>query len=564
MLRFAQRTLFLWAALAVLAITAPPARSQHIGDVSLTTTTQTLATAVSCTGNPQIFPIANIGQSFHLASAALVSGSGALGMEVDGVDAVNSVFKISNPMIQVGTSSFLVQGTGFMPIIRIVVTCTSGSTFSLSYSGSFASNPIANVGASGSGNTTTTIGGQVQGVIPSGQNGVPINPVIAGGVQQAINGGFLNLGLDTYKTQGALQPGCSGPCNVTFTFTPPPPSKAGEWGLVWLLNTLIAGGSNVFVPGDWLCLGTGGNCSANTTPQWASIALKPNSLNQFSWAYTAAAGPNLVQAAFVELNNPPTVRQDFTAAAGSGSVTPLSSTLAGSTLVLAIGCPNTPPAFPCAFNSVTDTQGLRWKNLENISGPGGGLSIWMPIDLTTAAADTITITPAAGTTISNGRVLELTGLLPSTLNTPSTPLLTDPLGRLVPGNIIGSTDPCQTPGALKLSAPINIVSATTTQLIPLVANQTIYPCGGYVEIASSATTAATIQFEYGTGAACAVGTNVLTGAMGTGTATAGISAEAIEISGGLMNWSIPVQNALCAVTAGTAVNAQGWITYVQQ
>src|SRR5258708_26343080 len=150
MLRFAQRSI-LRAALALLAITnlleSPPARAQHLGDVSLTTTTQILANGVSCTGNPQNFFPANLGQSFHLATAAISSGASSFGMEVDGIDAVNDVFKISNPMITVGTQSFLVQGTGFMPIIRVSLVCTLGSTFSMSYSGSFASNTIANVGA---------------------------------------------------------------------------------------------------------------------------------------------------------------------------------------------------------------------------------------------------------------------------------------------------------------------------------------------------------------------------------------------------------------------------------
>jgi hypothetical protein len=126
------------------------------------------------------------------------------------------------------------------------------------------------------------------------------------------------------------------------------------------------------------------------------------------------------------------------------------------------------------------------------------------------------------------------------------------------------SDPCQTSGSFKSSKSIQITTATTTQLIPLVAAQGIYVCGGYLAVGSSATSAATAQFEYGTGASCGTGTVTLTGLLGTQTATAGIDAQPVPLSGGVTNFSTPQGDALCIVTAGTTVSVQGWISFIQQ
>jgi hypothetical protein len=149
----------------------------------------------------------------------------------------------------------------------------------------------------------------------------------------------------------------------------------------------------------------------------------------------------------------------------------------------------------------------------------------------------------------------------------TTEMVFTPPGLATPGNGIAlgtGVDPCVSSAVLKQSQPINIVTATTTTIVPLSTINAIYVCGGYFEVASSATTAATAQFEFGTGANCGTGTTVLTGAMGTGTATAGIDAEAVVLPGPMTNFRAPTGNALCMVTAGTTVNVQGYISYVQQ
>lgn len=128
----------------------------------------------------------------------------------------------------------------------------------------------------------------------------------------------------------------------------------------------------------------------------------------------------------------------------------------------------------------------------------------------------------------------------------------------------GGSDPCQSPNLSKLSQPINIVAAGTTTLVSLGSNLAIYVCGGFMTVASSATTPATVQFIAGTGATCGTGTVTLTGTMGTGTATAGIDAEPVVLPAGATNFRAPYGNALCVVAAGTTVNIQGYISYVQQ
>jgi hypothetical protein len=126
------------------------------------------------------------------------------------------------------------------------------------------------------------------------------------------------------------------------------------------------------------------------------------------------------------------------------------------------------------------------------------------------------------------------------------------------------SDPCASSGSAKSSVSISIASATTTQLIALFGQRSIYVCGGYLAVGTSATSAATAQFEYGTGASCGTGTTILTGTMGTQTATAGIDAQPIPLSAGVTNFTAPPGNALCLVTAGTTVSVQGYLSYVAQ
>jgi hypothetical protein len=133
-----------------------------------------------------------------------------------------------------------------------------------------------------------------------------------------------------------------------------------------------------------------------------------------------------------------------------------------------------------------------------------------------------------------------------------------------PGTTPAVVDPCEFSGALKSSVPINITTATTTQLVPLVAGKAVYVCGASFTIAPSGTTADTILFEFGTGASCGTGTTALTGAFGAGDLTTTTGVVPVTLADPGVSMTAPAGNALCAVSAGTTVNIQGVLQFVQQ
>jgi len=130
-------------------------------------------------------------------------------------------------------------------------------------------------------------------------------------------------------------------------------------------------------------------------------------------------------------------------------------------------------------------------------------------------------------------------------------------------NVAGASDPCQDVSAIKQSVPINISSATTTQLIPLSGITIAYVCS--FQAVAAAGTNPSFQFVYGTGTNCGTGTTTLTGAMATGvTVSATTPGPIFESSGGNTAFKTAAGNALCATTGGTTPNFQGWVSYVQQ
>jgi hypothetical protein len=101
--------------------------------------------------------------------------------------------------------------------------------------------------------------------------------------------------------------------------------------------------------------------------------------------------------------------------------------------------------------------------------------------------------------------------------------------------------------------PINIASATTTELVALVANQTVYVTSWDVMAGGTGN----FTLEYGTGTTCGTGTTILTGAYPL-IAQAGIS-KGNGLGPVLI---VPSGNALCAVTS-TGVQFSGSISYAQ-
>jgi hypothetical protein len=130
-----------------------PAAAQQV--IRIQTISATLAKNATCTGSAQNYTTAqgiagfqNIGQTSHLATA--ISNAPQFSMEIDGIDNSGNVFRLSP--VQVGTptnakSGFVVAASGYMTNIQVAVTCSSGSTFTVSYSGSFSPSPISTGGA---------------------------------------------------------------------------------------------------------------------------------------------------------------------------------------------------------------------------------------------------------------------------------------------------------------------------------------------------------------------------------------------------------------------------------
>ncbi len=131
------------------------------------------------------------------------------------------------------------------------------------------------------------------------------------------------------------------------------------------------------------------------------------------------------------------------------------------------------------------------------------------------------------------------------------------------GALTQSADPCAY--ATKSSVAINITTATTTSLVAASGTTTVYVCGFSLTISPAGTTADTIQFEYGTGAACVTTQTVLTGTFGNGDLTTAAAVTPISYGGsGQTVFQSIASNAICAVSAGNAVSIQGVMTYVQQ
>ncbi len=103
------------------------------------------------------------------------------------------------------------------------------------------------------------------------------------------------------------------------------------------------------------------------------------------------------------------------------------------------------------------------------------------------------------------------------------------------------------------SVPINISTSTTTQLIALQTNQTLYITSWDVMAGGTGN----FTLEYGTGSSCGTGTTVLTGAYPL-IAQAGIS-KGNGLGPVLI---VPPGNALCALTDAN-VQYSGSVSYVQ-
>lgn len=132
--------------------------AQDIGNVGIRTINATVANGATCTGSAQNFSTSNsalnaigfknIGQTSHLATAT--SNAAVFTMEIDGIDNLGNVFRLSDLQVGIPTSAkggLVTTAAGYMPNIQISVTCSAGATFSISYSGSYSPQPPNVAGA---------------------------------------------------------------------------------------------------------------------------------------------------------------------------------------------------------------------------------------------------------------------------------------------------------------------------------------------------------------------------------------------------------------------------------
>lgn len=118
-------------------------------------------------------------------------------------------------------------------------------------------------------------------------------------------------------------------------------------------------------------------------------------------------------------------------------------------------------------------------------------------------------------------------------------------------------DPCQIPSVAKSSVAVNISSATTTNVVPLVAGQVTYVCGFNATVTG---TTPTVLFKYGTnvGGACDTGATSLTGTY------APVTGTSVAIGGSGTQFQAAAAKDLCITSGGTGPSVQGVLTYVQR
>jgi hypothetical protein len=233
------------AAFCLLGLWTPDSRAQS-NPTRLDTVSATVANNVVCSGAAQNFSTSqgitnfiNIGQTGHLATAT--SNASVFQMEIDGIDNIGNIFRLSDLQLGVPSSAqggIVVTANGYMPNIRISVICSAGATFSISYSGSFSPQPQNLAGVllnatdklpfqtapantnnsktfqTPTGNSAGTIVFQYSGVGPAGST------ITA----QCISNAGVNLTLFTFSPTTAATPQlfsvASGPCpfvNLSYT-----------------------------------------------------------------------------------------------------------------------------------------------------------------------------------------------------------------------------------------------------------------------------------------------------------------------------------------------------------
>lgn len=529
---------------AIFAALVFPARAQHLGDVSLSTVSQALAKTATCTGSPQAFSVQNLGQISHQATA--LSAAASFVMEIDGGDSIATTYRISNPEISfsnAGSVSYVVQGFGYYAVEQVVVTCTSGATFSLSYSGgqtafsSLIGPPSSNV------QPFNLSAAEVQGFIAPGGSAAGINPLLDGGLAPPINGGFQTVGTDNFSL-GLVNLPANFVGTVTEANVPTLQNNGREFAVAFESHTGNTNTQNQSVVAPWADAPGQVNCEQPSNFCLAFLAnANAGQVFQRNYQNNGIKGAQANLASIVTFTGTPTtaMRQGFNGVT-SNTHAFSSNTLANSTLIAAVYCTVT-----CSGLGLTDTQGNVWQQFNVQNNPGSigiqTLSVWVSTTPSAAAADAVTFTTATGTIFAIGGA-EITTTTPANLVAPATFAQVDPLGNFV--TRLDAEAPNQ------FSCSVTLSTNTTTQLTGCGAPTTVngVPVRLYVtDVQVQTTTAGTatvVQLKTGTGVNCATGTANLSAINYADTAIG------LQTFFGMRTPLVaPLQSAVCATQSGT-------------
>lgn len=545
-LKTVRKTVQLFAVSALLSLLGlawpQSARAQFIGDVGLQTVNPLLANNATCTGSVQSFAVQNVGQIGHQATATS-STAASLTMEIDASDASGAIYRISNPQISFnnGTpSAYIVQANGYYPQIFVLVTCSAGATFTLTYAGAqTAFNSV--IGPSGG--TPVPIGGSVaanvQGVVTQGTSAGTVLPIIDGGLELPVNNQFLAVGLDSADTGAVGVPvGTGGIVNPVIL---PNPTQSNELAIVFDGNQGDFGATNALAP---FVSPTG----IPTLGQFTTFSMSnPGQHRGFFRSYTNSTPGGTELAIGVLVQTPGVSIRNASSQQASASPFTTSATLGGSLLLVGIECASNTTA--CVVGSLSDSQGHTWIQLAAISTPLSsnipGISVWAPTTLSTAGADTITITMSTGT-FRLINFVEVPAVQPAILNTPAISVQSDPTGATV------ERQDAQFPNQFVCNVTLSTNTTTQCQAAPTTINSVpvrAYVTDFQINTPVAGGSATTLQLKTGTGTNCGTGTANLS-AITYPNNTAGLT----NILGMRTPLIAPLQSAVCVTQAGTTAN----------
>jgi hypothetical protein len=491
-----------WLAFAcILSLISAPAFGQYLGQVSIQTVQAQLATAGvgagTCTGNPQNFITSqgitnfnNIGQTLHQASATSTATS--FTMEIDGLDVLGNVVRISNPTIQYqptnNLTGYVAQGQGYYPNIQVTVTCTAAATFSLSYSGSTGGGGSSIIATPGTGVAISpTLAADVQGMIPAAQNGQSIFPLLLGALDPPINALFQKQGIDTFSSVLTSVP--NGTTATVSLANPPVPSAPAGSEAFAFYGVISAAGSAVIV-GPWNCLG-GGGCGVTgrgfNTAFLANYTAKNTLQEQFN---NGGGGTTAVQ--FVAFSKGVTIAANQFAATNTATLT----TNPGDVLLLGFSCAANGIS-ACGITSVTDTLGTIYNQVgQTIVGndpvTGNNVPISVFVGTSSGGADTVTVAFTATSTQTGTQFIALRNVSPAPPNTPSTPLFIS--NKNFRQNQDDNGIAFAGPGAFDYTQPVTLAAGTTT--IPLwsqVQHGIFYSCTVALRVTAASGTTPTLD-----------------------------------------------------------------------